>query len=43
MIFIDDETDDVDYEHINRTMLDGYVTTKMLSVISKRKFAAIDA
>ena len=42
MNFLDDETDELDYEKIIRTILDGDVTNISL-ITSNGKFYAIDA
>ena len=42
MNIIDDGTYDVEYEQINRTIIDVNVTNRYL-IISKGKFGAIDA
>ena len=42
MIFFDDGTYEYDYEHINRTTLDGNVMNMYL-IIMEGKYGAIDA
>ena len=42
MNFIYDRTDEVEYEHINRTIIDGHFNNISL-IISKGDYYAIDA